>query len=243
MKIEDDETLDILCDDRLQIIQKKDGYRFSVDAFLLAQFVTLKKYENLLDIGTGCGIIPVYLSKRGYDNAMLGIEIQEDLFQTALKNKDLNDCRNVQFIHGDIKLFTESLKRTQFRVIVVNPPYTKAYTGRKNPKQSRLIARHEMYIDLPDLMSISSSLLNKKGRLYMIYPSRRCAELIYVAKSSRLEPKRLRFIHPRNAEKANLLLAEFAKDAGTEVSIEKPLYIYDNDHYSEEIESYYHLKG
>jgi tRNA1Val (adenine37-N6)-methyltransferase len=76
MQIEDDETLDILCDDELKIIQKKDGYRFSIDAILLSNFITLKKHERLLDIGTGCGIIPVYMSKRGNQNSMTGIEIQ-----------------------------------------------------------------------------------------------------------------------------------------------------------------------
>jgi tRNA1Val (adenine37-N6)-methyltransferase len=243
MKIEDDETLDILCNDKLNIIQKKNGYRFSIDAILLSNFITLKKHERLLDIGTGCGIIPVYMSKKGNKNFMTGIEIQEELFQAAQKNKDLNNCENIQFIHGDIKLFIESLRKTSFHVIASNPPYTKEYTGRKSPMYSRFIARYESSIDLSALLSVSSSLLNKKGRFYIIYPSKRFGELIYTAKANRLEPKKLRFIYPKKEKSANLFLAEFIKEGGMEVTIEKPLYIYDNEQYTEEIESYYYLKG
>ncbi len=93
-----DETLDLLCEEKLRIIQKKQGYRFSIDAILLANFVVLKKGERLLDIGTGCGIIPIYMTKMGFGNAMTGIEIQSALFQTALKNRQINDCTNIEFV-------------------------------------------------------------------------------------------------------------------------------------------------
>jgi len=239
MHIEDDETLDILCNDELKIIQKKDGYRFSIDAILLSNFITLKKHERLLDIGTGCGIIPVYMSKKGYENSMTGIEIQEELFQAAQKNRNLNNCENVEFIHGDIKLFIETLRKTPFHVIISNPPYTKEHTGRKSPKHSRFIARYESYIDLSALLSVSSALLDKKGRFYIIYPSKRLGELIYTAKAHKFELKRLRLIYPKKEEGANLFLAEFIKEGGMEVTIEKPLYIYDNEQYEEEIKNYY----
>ena len=88
-----DETLDILCEDRLQIIQRRDGYRFSIDAILLANFITLKKHERLLDIGSGCGIMPIYMSKKGFANEMLGVEIQKDLYDASLRNKTLNYLR------------------------------------------------------------------------------------------------------------------------------------------------------
>jgi tRNA1Val (adenine37-N6)-methyltransferase len=241
--VAENETLDILCDDQLKIIQQKDGYRFSIDAILLSNFITLKKHDSLLDIGTGCGIIPIYLAKKGYKNYMLGVEIQKDLFQAARKNKEINACENVQFMYGDIKVVSKDLNKTLFHVITSNPPYTKERTGRQRPKHARFVARYESHIDLTAFLAVSSALLNRRGRLYVIYPSRRLGELIYTAKSNRLEPKRLRFIHPKREEKANLFLAEFIKEGGMEVTIEKPLYIYDNDHYAEEIESYYHLKG
>ena len=243
MLIEENETLEILCNEELGIIQKKDGYRFSIDAFLLSNFIKIKKHERLLDIGTGCGIIPLYLSKQGNKNSMTGIEIQEELFRVAQKNKELNNCENIHFIHGDIKLLAESLKKTFFHIIVSNPPYTKNLTGKQSPSHSRLIARYEYSIDLSTLLATTSALLNKKGRFYVIYPSKRLGELIYTANTYRLEPKRLRFIYPEKEKNANLFLVEFIKEGGVEVTIEKPLFIYDNEHYTKEIESYYRLKG
>jgi tRNA1Val (adenine37-N6)-methyltransferase len=115
------ETLDILCEEKLKFFQKKDGYRFSIDAFLIANFVTLKKGERLLDIGTGCGIIPIYLAKRGYTNDMLGVEIQDDLFHLAMKNKVLNNMSDhIQFLKGDIRSHVLKSKKEPFNVIVSN---------------------------------------------------------------------------------------------------------------------------
>jgi len=237
-----DETLDLLCGENLRIVQMKYGYRFSIDAILLANFVILKKGERLLDIGTGCGIIPVYMTKMGFQNNMTGIELQPGLYQTALKNKELNGCRNIEFLEGDIKTKTSALRDARFNVIVSNPPYTRKGSGRKSPDDSRYIARYETEFDLALLLSSSSSLLPRKGRLYVIYPTKRLGELIYGAKAHRLEPKRLRFIQPRTGERPNLFLAEFLKEGGEGTTVEKPLCIFEGDDYTEEVKSYYRLK-
>jgi len=240
--IADDETLDIICNEGLRLIQKRECYRFSIDSIILSNFVVLKKRDRLLDIGSGCGIIPIYMSKKGYGNDMLGIEIQEELFEVSQKNILINDTPNVKFIHGDIKYMERELKRTPFHVVVANPPYTKRHTGRKSNQASRVMARYESQIELSTLVSIASSLLFKKGRFYTIYPSKRLGELIYTAKTYRLEPKRMRFIHPIKEKPANLFLAEFIKEGGIEIKVEKPLYIYDNDNYTDELQTYYSFK-
>jgi tRNA1Val (adenine37-N6)-methyltransferase len=236
-----DETLDVLCEDKLQIIQKKNGYRFSIDAILLANFIILKKHERLLDIGSGCGIMPLYMSRKGYTNEMLGVEIQEDLYEAALRNKALNHCENVDFLNGDIIAKAQTLKKFQFHVVISNPPYTKERTGRESPHHSRLVARYETSLHLSDLISASSSLLYKRGRFYIIYPSRRLGELIGIARSGKLELKRLRPVYPKMNGEANLFLAEFVKEGGIGASIEQPLYIYDNSSYTDEVKSYYTL--
>ncbi|HOE17262.1 MAG TPA: methyltransferase [Syntrophorhabdaceae bacterium] len=238
-----DETLDLLCEDRLRLIQKKGAYRFSIDAILLANFVILKKDERLLDIGTGCGIIPIYMTKKGYSNEMVGVEIQDQLFETALKNKELNHCDNVQLLKGDIDSLAGALKRSPFHVVLSNPPYTKAKTGRKSPGDSRRIARYESSLDLVMLLSLSSALLFKKGRLCVIYPSKRLGEVMGSARAYRLEPKRLRFVHPRKSEPSNLFLAEFTKEGGVGTIIERPLYIYENGRYTDEVAGYYLLRN
>ena len=148
--IRPDETLDGLRMKKVgQLVQKKKGYRLSMDPLLLANFVTVKRHETLLDIGTGCGIIPVYLSRKGIENRIVGIEIQDELYDLALRNKELNGCANVAFVKGDVRTAGKDLGT--FHVIVSNPPYVKERTGRKSPGQSRLLARYESALDLPSL--------------------------------------------------------------------------------------------
>jgi tRNA1(Val) A37 N6-methylase TrmN6 len=232
-----DETLDVFCNGKVRLIQKKKGYRLSIDPFLLANFVDLKKGETLLDIGAGCGIIPVYLSGKGFASRLVGIEVQEELYELSLRNKALNVCANVEFLKGDVR--TAGIRPGSFDVIVSNPPYVKAGTGRTSPGLSRLIARHESALDLPALLAAAASLLSTHGRLCLVYPARRLAELIGAAQSAGLEPKRLRPVYSRQGEAAVLSLAECMKGAGTGVSVERPLYIYENDDYTEEVKRYY----
>ena len=235
--IRPDETLDVLCDEKVRLIQKKEGYRLSMDPFLLANFVTLKPRETLLDIGTGCGIIPVYLSRKGVENSMVGIEIQDELYELALRNKALNACANVAFVKGDVRTAAKGLGT--FHVIVSNPPYVKARTGRKSPGESRLIARYEAALDLPSLLAAASGLLTSRGRLCVIYPARRLAELFYTAKSLGLEPKRLRPVYSRRGERAMLSLVECMKNGGASLLVEPPLHLYEKNDYTEEVKAYY----
>ena len=107
-----DETLTILCHESLKLLQKKGAYRFSLDPILLANFIALKKQERMLDIGTGCGIIPIYMSKQYPDNSLVGVEIQKELFNLAVKNVRLNGCENVQVLHGDIRTVAKSFNET-----------------------------------------------------------------------------------------------------------------------------------
>ncbi len=238
-----DETLDLLCNEELKIIQKREGYRFSIDPILLANFVILKKEETLLDIGTGCGIIPIYMSKKGFRNPIIGIELQSDMYRLALRNKELNCCENVTFLHGDIRVEVAGLRKTHIHTVVCNPPYTRKHSGRKSPDDSRSIARYESHLDLSMLLLAASALLSRKGRFYVVYPVKRLAEIIYNAKAQNLELKRVRFVHPRESEKPNLFLAEFLKEGGIGAIVDKPLCIYQNGDYSEEVKSYYSVKG
>jgi tRNA1Val (adenine37-N6)-methyltransferase len=234
--LETDETLDVL-GDSVRVIQKKKGYRLSVDPLLLANFVSLKAKETLLDVGTGCGIIPIYLAKKGYGNRLVGIEIQDDLYELSIRNRELNQCPNVEFVKGDVKTPGKALGN--FHVLVSNPPYVKVKTGRACPEPSRLIARSEAFLDLPTLIGVASSRLYTHGRLYLIYPVRRLSDLISTASSAGLEPRRIRFVHSRKAEAAVLSLVECVKGGGVDLTVEPPLYIYSDNDYTQEVKAYY----
>jgi tRNA1Val (adenine37-N6)-methyltransferase len=232
-----DETLDVLCNEKVRLIQKKKGYRLSMDPLLLANFVTLKDRETLLDVGAGCGIIPIYMAAKGCRNRLVGIEIQDELYQLSLRNRELNGCANVEFFKGDVATSRKALGC--FHVVVSNPPYVKERTGRKSRRPSRLVARCETALDLPGLIAAASSLLLTHGRLYLIYPARRLAELMHESRSRHLEPKRLRLIHSRVGEPAVLSLVECVKDGGADLKVEAPLYIFSDSEYTEEVKAYY----
>ncbi|HME46080.1 MAG TPA: methyltransferase [Syntrophorhabdales bacterium] len=233
-----DETLTILCQKKLKLLQKRRAYRFSLDPILLANFIVLKKQERMLDIGTGCGIIPIYMSKQYPDNSLVGVEIQKTLFNLAVKNVRLNGCENVQILHGNISSVARTFNEP-FHVVVSNPPYVKRHSGRESPQHSRHLARYESSLDLNTLFAISASLLYTKGRLYIIYPAKRLAELVSAATAHGIEPRRLRLIHPRGHEPANLFLVECMKGGGAELKVERPLYIYGDGEYTDEVASYY----
>jgi tRNA1Val (adenine37-N6)-methyltransferase len=235
--LKEDETLDILCNERVKLIQKKKGYRLSIDPLLLANFVVLRRSDTLLDIGAGCGIIPIYLARRGCENRLVGIEVQDDLYDLSRRNKALNSCANVEFVKGDVR--KEKTGLGSFNVIVSNPPYVKVKTGRASPQESRLVARYESSLDLGALLAAASSLLQTHGKLCLIYPAARLAELLGGARSFGLEPKRVRPVYSRQGEAAVLFLVECVKGGGVNLKVEPPLYIYDKDDYTEEVKAYY----
>jgi tRNA1Val (adenine37-N6)-methyltransferase len=232
-----DETLDVLCHEKVRVIQKKDGYRLSMDPLLLANFIVLKRKESLLDVGTGCGIIPIYMATMGCGNRLVGIEIQDELYNLCLRNRTLNGCSNVEFIKGDVKVAGKGLG--SFHVVVSNPPYVKDRAGRKSPGLSRHMARCEGALDLDALVAVASSLLFTHGRLYLVYPVKRLAELMHAARARNLEPRRLRLVHSRPGEPAVLSLVECMKGGGVDLKVEPPLYIYADDDYTQEVKAYY----
>ena len=219
-----DETLDTFFDGRLQILQKKKGYRFSIDAVLLGQFSRIRKNEKVVDLGTGCGILPLLLSQTTKPHSFVGVEIQKELAELANKNVRLNHLEDrVWILQKDFRELKEAFPPGSFDVVLSNPPYRKYRTGRVNPAMDKAIARHEIKGTLEDLISIASYLLPPKGRCYLIFPALRTVDLLVVLRSQKLEPKRLQFVHPHIGEEAKFILSESIKDSGMELKVMDPL--------------------
>lgn len=219
-----DETLDTFFDGRLQILQKKKGYRFSIDAVLLGQFSRIRKNEKVIDLGTGCGILPLLLSQNTKAHSFVGVEIQKELTELANKNVRLNHLEDrVWILQKDFRELKEAFPPGSFDVVLSNPPYRKYRTGRVNPAMDKAIARHEIKGTLEDLISIASYLLPPKGRCYLIFPALRTVDLLVVLRSQKLEPKRLQFVHPHVGEEAKFILSESIKDSGVELKVIDPL--------------------
>jgi tRNA1Val (adenine37-N6)-methyltransferase len=225
-----DETLDTFLDGSLQLLQKKKGYRFSLDAVLLHRFVKIKRNEKVIDLGTGCGILPLLLARTTKARSFVGVEIQEGLEELARKNVALNHLLpRVSILHQDFRELRQTFPAAAFDVVLSNPPYRKCRTGRINPSAEKAIARHEIKGSLEEMISVASYLLPPRGRCYLIYPAARVVDLLVILRSHRLEPKRLQFVHSRVEEGATFLLSESVKESGVETKIMGPLILSDSD--------------
>lgn len=227
LKLNNNEKIEDLGDKELKIIQARDSYRFSVDSILLLNFIRVKNYEKIIDLGTGSGIIPLLLFGKRKGLSIYGIEIQKDLADMARRSVELNKLQNyITIIQEDFRNLKNIFKNQQFDVVVSNPPYISLGQGKINPSSSRAIARHEIKGDLEDIISVSNYLLKNKGRIYLIYKSSKLVKLIITLKKYSIEPKVVKFIHPRQGESANLVLLEGVKKGKEELKIEDPIFQY-----------------
>ncbi|MBM4348331.1 MAG: tRNA1(Val) (adenine(37)-N6)-methyltransferase [Deltaproteobacteria bacterium] len=221
------ETLDSFFDGRLKILQNKKGYRFSIDAVLLSQFAKIRKGEKVIDLGTGCGILPFLLSQKAKTSLLVGVEIQKSLADCAAKNVILNHLEDrLSILHQDFRQLKTSFPPGSFQVVVSNPPYRKYRTGRINPSEEKSIARHEIKTTLNDLLSIAAYLLPHKGRIYLIFPASRTADLLEALRKKDLEPKCVQFVHSHVGESAKFILIESIKSSGVELNVMPPLILH-----------------
>ncbi len=217
-----DERVEPFLEGRLHVVQPRNGYRFSVDALLLAGFVTVRRADRVVDRGTGCGIIPLMLLQERGAEWVTGLEVQEGLARLAARNARLNRFQGrMSVVRGDLR--SPPFRHGSFHAAVCNPPYRRAESGRINPDRERAVARHEILASLPDILETARLLLRGKGRLAMIYPAERLTELLTRMRGLGLEPKRLQFVHPELTAGAKLVLVEAARDGRPGMAVLPPV--------------------
>lgn len=227
MKQDLEETLDSIRD--IKIIQAKDGYRFSIDALLLENFISAKRLQRGVELGAGSGIISILLATRLKGPKIVAVEVQKLLAGRAQRNVALNSLDGrIEIIANDMRALKKMFPANTFDFVFSNPPFRKTKTGRLSKYEERAVARHEIEITLQDLIKTASYLLKHSGRFYLIYHPFRLAELIEILRKSRLEPKRMRFVHSKAGDEAKMVLIEAVKGSGTWLKIDPPLYLYDH---------------
>lgn len=237
-----DETLDTLEIGGIKIIQKKDGYRYSIDAFLLADFASRHLNGNIAELGTGSGIIAHILALKQKIEEIVAVELQKEFYRRANRSLALNPATasKIQLLQADIKSLPKRYPPDSFDGIVCNPPYRKMGSGRINPQDEKAIARHEIKITLQEILKTSRYLLKNKGKLCIIYPVDRLSDLIAQLRAHSLEPKLLRFIHSRSSDSAQLLLFLATLNGKKELRVENPLVVYAPDGgYTDEVQAIY----
>jgi len=239
--IKSDETLDDLLIDGLQIIQKSGGFRFTLDAVLLAHFVSLKEGDRVVDLGTGTGIIPLLLTTRQKKIQVTGLEIQPEMAEMAARSVRLNGLADkITIIQGDLRQLPKALPGGTFQVVTANPPYGALGGGLLNPRWEKAQARHELSCSMEDVVRAASKLLNYQGRFALIHRTERLADLFALLRKHGLEPRRLRFVHSYVHKPARHLLLEARKKAPADLQVLPPLVVYASPgHYTEEIRAWY----
>jgi tRNA1Val (adenine37-N6)-methyltransferase len=241
------ETLDRLMPGNLQLLQAREGYRYSVDAVLLARFARVKKGGRIADLGTGTGVLPLLLAHLTDAPVIYGIELQEDLARRADRNVILNGLQDrIRILQGDIRQIAGMLPAGAADLVVTNPPYRAPGSGRIAPVGERAAARHELAGSVADFIAAAGWLLQPGGRLAVIYLAERLTLLLTSMSVTGIEPKRLRLVHSRAAADARLVLVEGCKGARAGLQVEKPLILHGDgaaaDKYSAEVTRMYGLE-
>ncbi len=227
---------------KLKIFQPEKGYRFGIDSLLLAYFLRLKPGERVLEACAGCGVISLIALWRFPKSRIFALEFDKLLVRCLFLNAKENSFENRLFpLMGDV--LKPPFRENFFDVVFLNPPYFKKGTGRESPYHFENLARREEAGFLPELINALKRVLKNRGRLYLVFTAYRLAELIFLLKNEKIEPKFLRLVHSYPGAEAKLVLIEGIKGGGEEVRILPPLYVYEkpSGDYSPEVKAW--LKG
>ena len=221
------------------IIQNDFGYRYSIEPFLLADFIQLLPGQKVLDIGTCCGIIPLLMVFREPTLKVTGIEIQGTAAESAEKNVSTNKMK-IKIVHDDFLDWAQQVEVEKFDLIVSNPPYRKINSGRINSDPRKAIARHELKLNLRSMLDKAQPILKKGGHITLTYPPIRLQEALGELESRELFPSRIRFIHGNQNAKAKIFLIDAIKEKKSDLIVDSPLYVYNKDgSYSKEMQEIY----
>lgn len=235
------ERLDDLQRNGYRIIQDPGRFCFGMDAVLLSDFTRVRRGECVIDLGTGTGIIPILLAARTEAEQLAGLEIQQESADMARCSVRLNGLEErIRIVDGDIREADHIFGAACAQVVVSNPPYMIAEHGLLNADEPLAIAKHEIFCTLEDAVSQAARLLKPGGRFYLVHRPFRLTQIMETLRIHRLEPKRMRLVHPFIDKEPNMVLIEAADGGRLGLTVEKPLIVYrEQGKYTDEIYEIY----
>ena len=233
------ETVVNLLNKDMKIIQRVDHFAFSLDSLLVSEFASITKYTNkIVDLGTGNGVIPLFLSKKTKAK-ITGIEIQEISSDLAKRNVQLNNLEDqISIINDDMKNWRQYFRNNSIDMVISNPPFFKFDGNEKqlNDLTQLTLARHEISITLEEIIKTASNLLKDKGHFALVHRVDRFMDIIENMKKYDIEPKKIQFCHTKINKEGKILLVEGIKYGKPGLRILPPLIAHDNDgQYSAEV--------
>ena len=231
------DTSDTFLKGRIQVRQTQSGYRFSIDAVLLAAHIRPKPGDRILELGTGCGIVSLILAYRHPDLAITAVEVQPEMADMAKQNVRANRMSDrITVFCRDLKTLPTPDIRESVNWVITNPPYRKNRSGRINPNRQRAISRHEILATLGDIVSTAHRMLRRGGKFVTVYPAERLTDLFTQMRNAGIEPKRMRTVHSIRGANAKRVIVEGVAGGKPGVEVSPQLAIYQpNGDYTEEV--------
>lgn len=238
MKAGSGETLDSAVYPDLSILQKKRGYRFSLDPILLFGFISRRPSSPVIDLGCGSGVISLLLARRWPELKLVGLEIQHGLAEMARRSASINRLEDrVCIIRGDIRECSHVFRPGTFNAVVCNPPYRKPASGKLSPDPERAAARHELTMSLDDLLAATEHLLSPGGNFFITWKPERYEELTLKLRRRRLFLSEIRHVKSRDTSPPFLILCrgQSGKSSLMDCTVLPPLVVYEKADYSREV--------
>lgn len=240
------EVNDLLGYNDLKIIQCKDYFNFSLESVLLPNFININKNDKkVIDLGCGNAPMPLILNFYYPFLEIVGVELQKEIFELATDTIKINNLENkIKIVNMDINNIKSKYNSETFDIVITNPPYfTKQEKNKINENKVKSIARHEIKIDLENIIEKASFLLKNKGKLYLVHRTSRLAEIFCVLKKYNIEPKRIQFIYSKKNSESKLFLLEGKKNTGAGLKVLEPLIIHKkNGEYSKKAKKFFRIE-
>ncbi|MBE6787890.1 MAG: methyltransferase domain-containing protein [Ruminococcaceae bacterium] len=216
-----------------------DHHTFGTDAVLLSNFAAARKNDKMVDLGTGCGIIPFLMLRDGNLQSAVGVDISGEAILLANKTKSELNLSKFEPINANLNDLKGKVEFGCHTLVTCNPPYKAPNAGLKNPDETVKVARHEIECTLRDIIEVSAKLLQTGGRLCMCHRPERLSELMRLMGECKVEPKRLRLVCQRKGQEPWLVLVEGKRCAKTGLRIEPTLYVEEDGNFSQEMINIY----
>jgi len=233
----DEDLTDLFWND-YKLLQKKQGFRFSVPSICLAHFASIQNHMHVLELGSGSGVISVLLYARNSTLHLTCAEIQASYADLTRRNFLLNNI-SAHTLHSDFRSLAPE-HNNQYDLVITNPPYFPLGQGKVNPTDPKAIARHEICCTLEDVIAHSSRFLKRGGIFSMVHLPTRLEHCLSFCNKYHLYPKRLQTVHHHKNEAAQFILLEACKEIQQSLQILPPLIIYDGNDYTP---AFQHLLG
>ena len=216
----------------LKLIQSSEGFRFGIDAVLLADFAAgiCPGADSIVDLGTGNGVIPLILSHKTNAGSITGIDLQAKALELAGRSCDLNGLgERIRFVRCDVANLQKEVPdlRGTADAVVSNPPYIARGAGITNAGDSKYLSRQETTAGVDEFTAAAAFLLKERGHFFLVHRPSRLVDLFYYCRKHGLEPKKIRFVAPRQGAKPNIVLLHCVKGGGRELDFLEELYVYD----------------